>query len=166
VKFIADCMLGTLAKWLIILGHDVRYFRRIEDAELVRIALAEKRTILTADRRLVQRRGARDHVLIDSHDLTRQIRTVLVAKRLRPRRDGLFRRCVRCNRPTRAVARAIVKSLVPPYVHRTQRRFRRCPACGRIYWRATHVRRMLQTLRARLRPCRPQIRLDRGANRS
>jgi hypothetical protein len=152
VKFIADCMLGTLAKWLIILGHDVRYCRQIEDAELVRIALLERRTILTADRRLVQRRGARDHVLIDSHDLARQIRTVLVAKRLRPRRDDLFRRCVPCNRPTRAAARASIKSLVPPYVYRTQRRFRRCPACGRIYWRATHVHRMLEAIRSDLKP--------------
>ena len=47
MKFAADCMLGTLAKWLIILGHDVTYYRRIEDDELVSIARREKRTILT-----------------------------------------------------------------------------------------------------------------------
>jgi len=165
VKFIADCMLGTLAKWLIILGHDVRYVRRIEDAELVRIALAERRTILTADRRLVQRRKARDHILIDSHDLAAQLRTVMTARRLRTRRDGLFRRCVRCNRPTRAVARASVKPLVPPHVFRTKRRFRHCPGCGRIYWRAIHVRRMLESLSLKLGH-RRQIPIDRTTYRS
>lgn len=36
---------------------------------------------------------------------------------------------------------------VPPYVARTQERFRRCPRCGRIFWRATHARRMRTRLR-------------------
>jgi len=35
MKFIADCMLGTLSKWLLILGHDVVYLSRVEDGELV-----------------------------------------------------------------------------------------------------------------------------------
>ena len=29
MKFAVDCMLGTLAKWLRVLGHDVAYFRAI-----------------------------------------------------------------------------------------------------------------------------------------
>ena len=37
---------------------------------------------------------------------------------------------------------------VPPYVARTQEHFRRCPRCGRIYWRATHAERMRERLRA------------------
>ena len=41
MKFAADCMLGTLAKWLIILGHDVFYDSRIEDRRLVEIARRE-----------------------------------------------------------------------------------------------------------------------------
>jgi hypothetical protein len=150
VKFIADCMLGTLAKWLIILGHDVLYFSRIDDADLVAIAARDARTILTRDRRLVMRRAARDHVLIESQDLREQIRQVLEERRLRVRGDSLFRRCVRCNRRTRAVPRASVRGLVPPYVFRTQKRFTRCPRCERIYWRATHVSRMIETLRRRL----------------
>ncbi len=150
VRFVADCMLGTLAKWLIILGHDVAYFPRIEDADLVALAVRERRTILTRDRRLVQRRAARNHVLIASQDLREQIHQVLEERGLRIRRNGLFRRCVRCNRPTRPVPRAAVRAAVPPYVYRTQRRFRRCPRCGRIYWKATHVSRMFDALRERL----------------
>jgi hypothetical protein len=143
-------MLGTLAKWLIILGHDVAYFPRIEDADLVALAVLERRTILTRDRRLVQRRAARDHVLIASQDLPQQVRQVMEERGLRIRRADLFRRCVLCNRPTRPAPRAAVRGAVPPYVYRTKRRFRRCPRCGRIYWRATHVSRMLDALRDRL----------------
>jgi len=151
MRFAADCMLGTLAKWLIILGHDVAYYPRIEDGELVAVARRERRTILTMDRRLVQRRAARDHVLIRSHVLAEQIRQVLLDRGLAIRRTGLFRRCVRCNRRTRPVAR----ERVPPYVWRTQTRFTRCPQCDRIYWRATHVARTLDRLRERLGGERP-----------
>ena len=157
MKFIADCMLGTLAKWLIILGHDVAYFARIEDGDLVALAVRQRRTILTRDRRLVQRRAARDHILIASQDLREQIGQVLRARRLRVRKDNLFRRCIKCNRQTRSVPRAAVRGRVPPYVFRTRRRFTRCPGCDQVYWKATHVTRMVETLRHRLgaKPAEP-----------
>jgi uncharacterized protein with PIN domain len=147
VKFAADCMLGTLAKWLILLGHDVAYFPRIEDGELVRVARREGRTILTCDRRLVQRRDAKDHILIGSQNLAAQVRQVMEERRLRIRKDRLFRRCVKCNRATRPVSRPSVRLEVPPYVYRKHRRFTRCPRCRRIFWRATHVDRMLENLK-------------------
>jgi len=150
VKFAADCMLGTLAKWLILLGHDVAYFPRIEDGELVRVARREGRTILTCDRRLVQRRDAKDHILITSQDLTTQIRQVVEERGIRIRKDRLFRRCVKCNRATRPVSRPSVRPEVPPYVYRKHRRFTRCPRCRRIFWRATHVDRMLENLKEKI----------------
>jgi len=150
VKFAADCMLGTLARWLILLGHDVVYRPRIDDPDLVRLARLERRTILTRDRRLVQRRDARDHILIRSQVLREQIRQVLEERRLPIRKDRLFKRCIKCNVRTRAATRASVRDVVPPFVFRTQRRFRRCPGCGRVFWRATHVSRMLVDLEERL----------------
>ncbi len=145
-------MLGTLAKWLILLGHDVAYFPSIEDEALVQVALRERRTILTRDRRLVKRRDARDHILIQSQELSEQIRQVLEERRLRIRKDSLFRRCIKCNRRTRRVAKSSVRAEVPPYVYRTQRRFTRCPVCRRVFWRATHVSRMLADLNERRAP--------------
>ncbi|MCZ6695018.1 MAG: Mut7-C RNAse domain-containing protein [Acidobacteria bacterium] len=146
MRFFADCMLGTLAKWLIILGHDVRFLTKIEDGTLVALAAQERRIILTRDRRLVMRRAARNHILIRSQDLEHQIRQVLDERHLPIRADRLFRRCVRCNRPTRTVTRETVRGRVPPYVFKTQRRFTRCPSCSQIYWRATHVVSMLERL--------------------
>jgi len=143
-------MLGTLAKWLIILGHDVAYFPRIEDGDLVALARRGRRTILTRDRRLVKRRDAKDSILIASQDLREQIRQVLEERRLRIRKDRLFRRCIKCNRPTRAVSRVSVRADVPPYVYRTRRRFTRCPQCRQVFWRATHVSRMFLDLTERL----------------
>lgn len=146
MRFAADCMLGTLAKWLLILGHDVTYVRDIEDAALVALAAREKRTILTCDRRLVLRRGASDHVLVRSHDLEEQLAQVLRERGLSVRRARLLGRCLRCNAPTDPVQRDEVRGRVPVYVFRTQIRFTRCPRCGRLFWRASHVTRMLERL--------------------
>jgi uncharacterized protein with PIN domain len=148
MKFAVDCMLGTLAKWLRVLGHDVAYFRAIEDGDLADMAAREGRTLLTADRRLVRRRQARDHVLVRSHDLSEQIAQVLRERRLTVTSEPLLGRCLRCNAVTETVAPEAVRDRVPIYVYRTQERFTRCPGCARVYWRATHVTRMLDRLGA------------------
>jgi uncharacterized protein with PIN domain len=49
--------------------------------------------------------------------------------------------------PLTAVRAEEARRHVPPYVARTQDTFRRCPACGRLYWGASHVRRMRERLR-------------------
>jgi hypothetical protein len=146
MKFAVDCMLGTLAKWLRVLGHDVAYFRAIEDGELAALAAREGRTILTADRRLVQRRKARDHVLVKGHDLRKQIEQVLRDRGLTIASEPLLGRCLRCNAVTETVEPEAVRGQVPIYVYRTQERFTRCAGCAQVYWRATHVTRMLAAL--------------------
>jgi uncharacterized protein with PIN domain len=108
----------------------------------------ERRTLLTADRRLVRRHAARDHILITSHDLDEQIRQVLREQGLTVNAADLLGRCLLCNRPTETLERDAARAEVPVYVFRTQSRFTRCAGCGRVFWRATHVTRMLEKLEA------------------
>src|SRR2546429_9469912 len=58
-RFLADCNVGRLARWLRALGYDASYHARIDDSELVREAAAESRVLLTRDRDLTKRRGVR-----------------------------------------------------------------------------------------------------------
>jgi uncharacterized protein len=147
-KLFADAMLGALARWLRALGLDVAYDPALDDPELVARAVAEGRTLLTRDRRLVQRRLARDHLLIGSGRVAEQLRQVLDAFGVQPDPAFFFSRCLRCNLPLAPLAAAAARSRVPPYVARTQQEFRICPGCGRIYWRGTHVDRMRRWLAA------------------
>jgi uncharacterized protein with PIN domain len=148
-------MLGRLARWLRILGHDVLYFRAIEDADLVEIARKEGRVLLTRDTRLVQRRAARNAILIESSILEEQLRQLVRWDGAGLLAPGLCRRCLVCNEATAPVEKVSVRGRVPPYVFRTQVRFRECPACRRIYWKASHVRDMLQRLKRSLGPLAP-----------
>src|SRR5467141_4471566 len=55
MRFLVDGMLGGLARWLRILGEDVRYDASTEDTELLRIAYEENMVLLTRDEELCQR---------------------------------------------------------------------------------------------------------------
>jgi hypothetical protein len=151
-RLLADAMLGALVRWLRALGIDVAYDPALDDPELVDRAVAEGRTILTRDRRLTERRLARDHLLIRSGDVAEQLRQVLDELGLRPDPDLLLGRCLLCNVPLAPMDPEQARARVPPWVARTQEQFRTCPACGRIYWRGTHARRMLARLEEMTRP--------------
>ena len=132
-------MLGTLAKWLRIMGYDTLYDTSLDDHQLVRLARAEDRILLTRDRPLAQRRGLRV-LLVDGETLDDQIRQVLSELELEPVRA--FSRCPVCNEPLEALAHEEARTRVPPYVAETQETFKHCPACRRVYWRGTHWQQM------------------------
>ncbi|MEA2691080.1 MAG: uncharacterized protein QOJ16_467 [Acidobacteriota bacterium] len=140
-------MLGALARWLRVLDLDVAFDPALDDPALVALAVAEGRTILTRDRRLVLRRLARNHLLIRSDDVDEQVRQVLGELRVPLDPARFFSRCLRCNRPLAPLAAEAARAHVPPYVARTEDKFRHCLGCGRIYWPSTHVRRMRERLR-------------------
>lgn len=139
-------MLGALARWLRVLDLDVVYDPALDDPELVDKAVAEGRTILTRDRRLTERRLARNHLLIRSDDVDEQVRQVLTELGLRPDPARFLGRCLRCNAPLESVDAETARARVPPWVARTYAEFRACPVCRRVYWRGTHVERMAKRM--------------------
>lgn len=145
-RFVADVMLGSLAKSLRMLGHDVQYSADASDSELKLTAIREGRVLLTRDRELAGSGLTGRAVLIESDHLDEQLRQVALEFGLSVG-ERLFTRCLVCNTPVEEIPRPSVKGLVPEYVYATQSGFVRCPACGRIYWSGTHV----EQARARLR---------------
>jgi uncharacterized protein len=147
-------MLGTLAKWLRVLGYDTVYDNRIADEEIVRRCLEEDRVALTRDRRLVKRRLLRRSLLLESDQLDQQLRQVLdwIGPGHPP--DPLSR-CIECNEPLVEIRAEAVQPLVPEYVFRTQTEFKRCPSCTRIYWPGTHRRRIQEQLKVLLKSDSP-----------
>jgi len=150
MRFAVDCNAGRLARWLRALGHDATYERRLEDAELVRRALAEDRVLVTRDRDLTQRRviqsGRLRAILLRDDDLQSQLRQVVAELGLRC--EASFTRCLECNLPLEERQPVQVAALVPPYVRATQTRYSQCPGCSRVYWAGTHWRRMRDSVAA------------------
>lgn len=137
MRFLADTMLGRLARWLRLLGYDTAYPGQESDPRLARMAAEENRILLTRDRELFSRKGFRK-LLIHSN---------LVSEQLAQMRDDLgltfgrrtFSICLVCNQPLEKVDKNQVREQVPPYVLQTQRIFSQCPQCRRVYWAGTHI---------------------------
>jgi len=143
LRLIADAMLGTLAKWLRLLGYDTLFDPGWDDDDLVRLARAEERVLLTRDGALSRRRGVRV-LWIRNEDLKEQVRQVLADLELAP--AGSFSRCPVCNVSLQDLDHAAAQSRVPAYVHQTQEKFKICSHCQRVYWRGTHWQRMVEQL--------------------
>jgi hypothetical protein len=140
-RFIVDAMLGRLARWLRVLGFDTTFEADIDDALLVRRALAEERWILTRDRALpVEWRVPRVHLVVAEtpfEQLREVARVFGLAAGARP-----FRRCSRCNTLLEPLDARAAATQVPARVLERHGEFRRCPGCGRVYWPGTHAERM------------------------
>ena len=149
LKFIVDTNVGKLAKWLRIMGYDTLFFDGSDDSQMIAIALAEGRVILTKDTQIMQRgivaSGRLKAILIQRDEPERQIHQVIDTLNL----DCQFRPfaiCLECNQPLVERSKQEVKDRVPPYVFQTQNQYRQCPACQRIYWRGTHWQSMTRKL--------------------
>jgi len=139
MKFIADVMLGRLAKRMRLLGVDVLYNSALDDNEIIRLSLEQDRAILTRDTGLAARPLAANHLFINRDRVQEQVAQILSAF---PLESNPLTRCSECNEPLKPLDKREVRDLVPSYVYETNNEFLRCPGCGRIYWNGSHVRRM------------------------
>jgi len=145
MRFIADMMLGRLARWLRLYGYDTLYGVE-DDDEILRVALAENRVLLTRDHALAKRaeKLGIESILLNSNSLGGQVEEL--------RRFGVeFRelfpakaRCPKCNGPIRPVSKGEVKGRVPESVYERYDEFYVCQNCGQVYWPGRQWREMLK----------------------
>ncbi|AKI96481.1 Mut7-C RNAse domain-containing protein [Kosmotoga pacifica] len=148
MRFLADRMLGKLAKKLRILGFDTLYFNEISEEDLLKIVLEENRVLLTRDREFhakAVKAGSRSF-LLKSNYWQGQLRAVFQRFKLQPEFFKPFSRCSKCNAELEKVDPDDIKTKVPDYVFFTQVEFLRCTGCGQIYWKGTHVPRIINAL--------------------
>jgi len=144
-RFVLDVHLGTLARYLRLLGFDTLYRNDYDDHEIVQLAHDQSRIILTRDKGLLKHAAVTRGRWIRNTRPIEQLRETLVAFDLA--RSALpFTRCAVCNGSLRTLARRSVASLVPARVRERHDKFARCTLCGRIYWPGTHTLRIRKAL--------------------
>jgi len=149
-RFLADAMLGRLARWLRVVGLDTLYLAATTpDAALVARADRDGRVLLTRDRQLLRELRPRSALEIRSDVPLEQLAEVVRAYELAPPRE-LLTRCLLCNTPLLELKRDEALKELPPAARELSGPVRRCAACARIYWRGSHVRRMPAALAAAL----------------
>jgi len=143
MKFIADRTLGKLVKWLRIMGFDTYCYRGAIDRGFLERGGKEGRVVLTRRRDMAEREFRGRLVVIRSDRVESQISELCDLLSLRPDRDALFSRCIRCNELLQDIEKSDVGDRVPPYVYQIQDCFQVCPRCDAVYWAGTHRERML-----------------------
>jgi uncharacterized protein with PIN domain len=148
--FLADAMLGRLARWLRVVGADtIQLSTDAPDTALVARARADGRVLLTRDRHLLRELRPHRELAILSHVPLVQLGEVVRAFAL-ARPAELMTRCLLDNTPLVAMTPAEVVAQVPPRAREVDGPMRRCATCGRAYWRGSHVRRMEAALETAL----------------
>jgi uncharacterized protein with PIN domain len=144
--FLADRMVGKLARWLRILGYDTICWPQLSPDALFREGGRQGRIILTRDSRLLRRKDPPPLIFIEHDHFRAQLTQVVQTLHLDPV-QRLLSRCIECNQALATVAKDEVRARVPEYVWQTQHEFHRCPQCRRLYWGATHREQVLVELR-------------------
>lgn len=141
MKFIVDTMLGTLAKWLRIFGFDTLYEAGMDDDEILKLAIAESRIIISRDRELCGRKPG--SIFLETTDLDEQI--VRVLEFYSADKNKILSRCLECNCLLQKVAsQNIDKASVPEDILERYEEFWHCEKCDKFYWCGTHFENMKQ----------------------
>ncbi|ESQ23120.1 MAG: hypothetical protein MGAcid_09390 [uncultured Acidilobus sp. MG] len=142
-KFIVDAMLGSLAKWLRLLGYDTLYSTSYNDAQIISIAARAKRIMVTSDKGLYRRaiKAGLRAVLLPESGVTESLARLASAGLIELRVDPSKSRCPLCNGVLKEVTdKNLVRGRVPPGALAKYSKFYVCTRCGHVYWEGGHWR--------------------------
>lgn len=151
-KFITDASLGKLAKWLRLLGYDTLVFPKEAGREMLRLAAAEGRIVLTKRQDMLERQFCGCLFLVAGVDLGNQLNDVISKFSLKINQQKMFGICLKCNERLYPVTQEEVRNLVPPFVFENCTQYNKCPRCQNVYWAGTHQRNAWQFMEQHI-PC-------------
>jgi uncharacterized protein with PIN domain len=134
---LTERMLGRLARWLRLLGHDAPILERPPARVPPGAVLLTRRVCL----------AGRPGVIFVKHDRVEdQLAQVAAELGLTVDPARLLCRCLDCNLPVEPIGRSQAAGLVPDYTLATAPCFTRCPGCGKVFWPGSHGQRALARL--------------------
>ena len=143
LRFVLDTHLGRLASHLRLFGIDSVYGKDWPDERLAVASHDENRILLTRDRPLLMRSMVTRGYAVRSQRPREQLIEILerfdLFGSLAP-----FTRCLRCNARLEPAAKQEVLPRLLPLTRLYYDDFRRCVACGQVYWQGSHYRHMQQ----------------------
>ena len=148
MNFLADSMLGKLARWLRMMGNDVIYNVQLNDNELLDLAKKENRALLTRDLELYRRAASKGIDAFFVEGILESDRLAEVANRY-----GLDltinmenSTCPICNTKLISSPKDQLSSQLQKNTFTYYDKFWKCPNCGQIYWQGAHWKQISNTL--------------------
>lgn len=141
-RFVADHMLGSLARWLRMMGYDTVYDKQLDDKQLVELARGESRFLLTRDKELSKEPGA---LLLELDDLDSQLKATGEKFGLKYNEELI--RCSSCNGELVPLPKEDAKAVVPEGAFAGNDKFWKCSKCGKVFWRGSHWKGIMDRLK-------------------
>lgn len=142
IKFVADVHLGRLARYLRILGFDTLYKNDFSDEEIINISNEQNRVVLTRDIGILKNGKVEKGYFVRNTKLSEQVEEVLARfdlfSLIKP-----FDRCPLCNGKLSYVDKESILDRLPPKTRRAFSEFKMCENCGKIYWKGTHYKKII-----------------------
>ena len=146
-KFICDVHLGSLARYLRMMGFDILYKNNFSDDEIVKLSRKEKRAILTRDRGILKRTEVTHGYWVRSLKVKEQAIEILKRFDLKNQVKE-FSRCIECNELLKPVMKEKIIKTLPSKVAQMQNDFSQCTSCSKVYWKGAHYLRMLSFIQS------------------
>lgn len=144
-RFVADSMLGTLAKWLRVMGFDTHY-QPFYDEQTVDRLIRDGFVLISKHRKKIHRYP--HSILILSDRVKYQLQEMKDMGYIPAPRSRWFTRCLRCNTLLKAISVKDARENIPEYIYyQNVAEIRFCPSCGRYFWPGSHRHRMINQLR-------------------
>ena len=118
---------------------DTAYTSAADDDELVELAAATNRILLTKDRGLLRRRAITRAAYVYGDDPDDQLQDICSRFALA---GAPWTRCLTCNGLLQPVRKKEIEHLLEPGTRRCFNDFARCAGCGRVYWHGAHAARL------------------------
>ena len=148
MQFLADSMLGKLARWLRMLGQDVTYSTELNDSELLEVAKKENRVLLTRDLELYKRAIAKGIEAFYAEGEAESGRLAELAQRydLTLAVDMEKSRCPVCNTKLKGTPKEQLTSELEKNTLTYYDKFWKCSNCGQVYWQGAHWKQITNTI--------------------
>ncbi len=143
--FIVDSMHGKLTRKLRIFGFDTLYYNYINDDELLNIISSTNRILLTGDKELYRKAQRYNNrcILLNENDEDNLVKIGKILKIVFSF-DPEHSRCPLCNDILIRYKRSDIIDKVPKKVYDLNDEFLYCRACEKVYWRGSHIKRILE----------------------
>lgn len=155
--FMADAMLGKIARKLRIFGFDTIYDPNIDDIDILNSSKYEGRIVLTSDRMLFNRckKKGIDTILTYKETEIENLVTIFSSLNIKSiNSQKLPYLCTRCNGLLDTlIDKNLIKHDIPVRLLSSNKVFYKCSRCRKIYWRGSHsehISRLIKELNMKL----------------
>jgi uncharacterized protein len=142
-KFVLDVHLGSLARYLRLLGFDTCYRNDLKDEEIIDLAQTGQRIILTRDLFILKNGKVTHGYFVRETNPKKQIVEIVGRFDLKDQFKP-FSLCLECNGRIIKVDKSSIVSELRENTRKAFLEFYQCKDCRRIYWKGSHYERMLK----------------------